>query len=115
MCFKAFKGECLCLENHKNIALLDLQNFTAEALREIKKIESCAMLLIPKNASDEWKNAYAKITIRNVASIIEVSYGKYSVLNGMVVLNDKMFPMIASILSTALLSLKPLKRFRIYA
>ena len=73
----------------KNIALLDLQNFTAEALREIKKIESCAMLLIPKNASDEWKNAYAKITIRNVASIIEVSYGKYSVLNGMVVLNDK--------------------------
>lgn len=99
----------------KNIALLDLQNFTAEALREIKKIESCAMLLIPKNASDEWKNAYAKITIRNVASIIEVSYGKYSVLNGMVVLNDKMFPMIASILSTALLSLKPLKRFRIYA
>lgn len=47
----------------KNIALLDLQNFTAEALREIKKIESCAMLLIPKNASDEWKNAYAKITI----------------------------------------------------
>jgi hypothetical protein len=66
----------------KNIALLDLQNFTAEALREIKKIESCAMLLIPKNASDEWKNAYAKITIRNVASIIEVSYSKYSVLNG---------------------------------
>lgn len=73
----------------KNIALLDLQNFTAGALREIKKIESCAMLLIPKNASDEWKNAYAKITIRNVASIIEVSYSKYSVLNGMVVLNDK--------------------------
>lgn len=73
----------------KNIALLDLQNFTAEALREIKKIESCAMLLIPKNASDEWKNAYAKITIRNVASIIEVSYSKYSVLNGMVILNDK--------------------------
>ena len=73
----------------KNIALLDLQNFTAEALREIKKIESCAMLLIPKNASDEWKNAYAKITIRNVASIIEVSYSKYSVLNGMVTLNDK--------------------------
>ena len=68
----------------KNIALLDLRNFTAEALREIKKIESCAMLLIPKNASDEWKNAYAKITIRNVASIIEVSYSKYSVLNGMV-------------------------------
>ena len=73
----------------KNIALLDLQNFTAEALRDIKKIESCAMLLIPKNASDEWKNAYAKITIRNVASIIEVSYSKYSVLNGMVTLNDK--------------------------
>ena len=73
----------------KNIALLDLQNFTAEALREIKKIESCAMLLVPKNASDEWKNAYAKITIRNVASIIEVSYSKYSVLNGMVILNDK--------------------------
>ena len=73
----------------KNIALLDLQNFTAEALREIKKIESCAMLLVPKNASDEWKNAYAKITIRNVASIIEVSYSKYSVLNGMVTLNDK--------------------------
>ena len=73
----------------KNIALLDLRNFTAEALREIKKIESCAMLLIPKNASDEWKNAYAKITIRNVASIIEVSYSKYSVLNGMVILNDK--------------------------
>ena len=47
------------------------------------------MLLIPKNASDEWKNAYAKITIRNVASIIEVSYSKYSVLNGMVTLNDK--------------------------
>lgn len=32
----------------KNIALLDLQNFTAEALREIKKIESCAMLLVRK-------------------------------------------------------------------
>lgn len=35
------------------------------------------------------ENAYAKITIRNVASIIEVSYSKYSVLNGMVTLNDK--------------------------
>lgn len=75
--------------HYKEGMYIDLQNFTAEALREIKKIESCAMLLIPKNASDEWKNAYAKITIRNVASIIEVSYSKYSVLNGMVILNDK--------------------------
>lgn len=39
----------------KNIAVLDLQNFTAEALRRIKKIDGCAIILISKNASEEWK------------------------------------------------------------
>ena len=72
----------------KNIAVLDLQNFTAEALRGIKKIDGCAIVLISKNASDEWKNAYANIKIKNVAQIIETDAHKHSVLNGVITLND---------------------------
>ncbi len=72
----------------KNIAVLDLQNFTAEALRGIKKIDGCAIVLISKNASDEWKNAYANIKIQNVAQIIETDAHKHSVLNGVITLND---------------------------
>lgn len=72
----------------KNIAVLDLQNFTAEALRGIKKIDSCAIILISKNASEEWKNAYASIKIQNAAQIIETDAHKHSVLNGTVTLND---------------------------
>ena len=72
----------------KNIAVLDLQNFTAEALRRIKKIDGCAIILISKNASEEWKNAYANIKIQNVAQIIETDAHKHSVLNGVVTLND---------------------------
>lgn len=72
----------------KNIAVLDLQNFTAEALRRIKKIDSCAIILISKNASEEWKNAYANIKIQNAAQIIETAAHKHSVLNGVITLND---------------------------
>ncbi len=72
----------------KNIAVLDLQNFTAEALRRIKKIDGCAIILISKNASEEWKNVYANIKIQNVAQIIETDAHKHGVLNGVVTLND---------------------------
>ena len=47
----------------KNIAILDLQNFTADSLRNIKKIKNCAMVIVPTNVSDEWKSAYTNINL----------------------------------------------------
>lgn len=56
-----------------NQPLVDLRNFTPEALRKIKALRNIALVLLPENPSAEFSEAYAEIRKTNVANEIFMS------------------------------------------
>lgn len=52
----------------KNLAALDLRNFSPAALRKIPSIKNVALVMLPENPSPEFTEAYAAIQKTNIAS-----------------------------------------------
>jgi len=77
-------------KTYKNIAILDLCGHTAGSLKKIRRIKNVALLIIPKERSAEWTEAYADIDTENIARIIELPKGqKYRVINGAATVSDR--------------------------
>lgn len=56
-----------------NVAVFDLRPYAVgDSLSSIKKIENVATLIIPKDMDEKAATAFAKITIKNVASTIKL-------------------------------------------
>lgn len=75
----------------KNLSMLDLTNYTPQALRNIKSISNVAMLLVA-DGDEAYIEALSEIEIENVALRISVPYGKnvsISTINGSAVLTNQ--------------------------
>lgn len=66
----------------KNVPMLDLTNYTPEALRNIKKI-SCVACVLVADGDDEYTEAFSKIELDCVACTIKVPKGtEVALING---------------------------------
>lgn len=73
----------------KMCAELDLRNYSAEALKNIKKITNCAVVIVPSDASEDWYDAFGKIEIKLCASIVRVGMNEIiKRANGITSIND---------------------------
>ena len=73
-----------------NVATLDLRNYSANALREIKSIESVATI-IAAEGDEEYNDAFSSIKLKNVANTIYMPKGKKLVkMNGKCILTDSL-------------------------
>ena len=76
----------------ESCAQLDLRNYSAEALRQIKKIEMCAIIIIPSDADMEWYDAFSQINIEMCAETIRMKKDDIlKTINGIAVINDKTY------------------------
>lgn len=77
-------------KKYTNLAELDLRNYSSEALKKIRKIENVGGLILPKNAGNEWTEAFSKIKVKNCGSMIYLESGEIlHKINGAVLLDDK--------------------------
>lgn len=87
-------------------SVLDLRDYTPEALREIKSIEAVATLILPENSSPEFIEAFSKIHLeavggqfnvasdRKIVKINGVKFGSdislpdncFAIMNGIIIL-----------------------------
>lgn len=73
----------------KMCAELDLRNYSVEALRKIKKITKCAVVIVPSDASEAWYDAFGCIEIKLCASIVRVGMNEIiKRANGITSIND---------------------------
>ncbi len=66
--FKFFKKK----KTIQAVPILDLRNYTPEALSKINKIRAVAVLIIPEDPTPEFSEAFAQIQCEAVASTIRV-------------------------------------------
>lgn len=77
----------------RNVAQLDLRNYTAQALSKISAIENVAIILLPENPSAEFTVAYAEIDKVAIANEIPVPSNKKTALfNGGILLSGANIP-----------------------
>lgn len=73
----------------KNLPMLDLTNYTPQALRNIKSISNVATLLVA-DGDEAYIEALSEIELENIANKISVPYGKkVSTINGSAVLTSQ--------------------------
>ncbi len=73
----------------KNLSMLDLTNYTPQALRNIKSISNVAMLLVA-DGDEAYIEAFSEIELENVAHKISVPYGSnVNIINGSAVLTNQ--------------------------
>ncbi len=73
----------------KNLSMLDLTNYTPQALRNIKSISNVAMLCVA-DGDEAYIEALSEIEMENIALKISVPYGKnISIINGSAVLTNQ--------------------------
>lgn len=66
-----------------SVPTLDLRNYTPKALSGIKSISSCAILLLPKNPSEEFMNQFSRIKLNAVAMTLNAEPEKtFKLFNG---------------------------------
>lgn len=70
-----------------NQATLDLRNFSADAIKKIKSITNVATVILPKDVTPEFSEAYAAVKKRNIADEISVP-GNACFYNGEVTLTQ---------------------------
>lgn len=74
-------------------SVLDLRDYTPEALREIKSIEAVATLILPENPSPEFMEAFSKIHLEAVGGQFNVAKGRKIVkINGVKFSSDISLP-----------------------
>lgn len=72
------------------VGTVDLRNYSAAALGMIKTIRAVGMVILPKDASEEFMEAYGRITLRSVGNVFTLD--KETViceLNGFSVLTEE--------------------------
>lgn len=69
----------------RNLAYLDLRNFTPDALKKIESITNVTLVMLPENPTSEFIQEYAGIKKMNVVSETSVP-GSACIFNGMSVL-----------------------------
>ena len=73
----------------KRCAEFDLRNYSPEALRRIKKISMCAILIIPSDAQQEWYDAFSDINVTMCAEIIRLGRNEtVKNINGIGIIDD---------------------------
>lgn len=74
----------------RNMTLCDLRGYNSvEAASEIESIHNVVMVILPKEADDETRAAYARIEMHNVVSTVYCAAdAKIQTFSGSVVLND---------------------------
>lgn len=74
-------------------SVLDLRDYTPEALREIKSIEAVATLILPENPSPEFVEAFSKIHLEAVGGQFNVASNRKIVkINGVKFSSDISLP-----------------------
>ncbi len=71
-----------------NQVLVDLRNFSPEALKKIKSMMNVTLVMLPENPTPEFSEAYAEIKKTHIASEISV-YGNVCIFNGKSVLSKE--------------------------
>ncbi len=78
----------------RNMTLCDLRGYNSvEAAREIESIHNVVLVILPKDADDETRAAFAKVEMHNVVSTIYCDAdAQIQSCNGNVTLSDAAFP-----------------------
>lgn len=70
------------------VSVLDLRNYTPQALRKISSIRAVSIILLPNNPSREFTEAYAVIPKEAIAQEVFAPLDKVAQYNGLNVLGD---------------------------
>lgn len=70
------------------VAVLDLRNYTPQALRKISSIQAVSIILLPENPTTEFTEAYADIPKEAIAQEVFAPMDKVAQYNGLNVLGD---------------------------
>ena len=70
------------------VSVLDLRNYTPQALRKISSIQAVSTILLPENPSPAFAEAYADITKGAIAQEVFAPMDKVAQYNGMNVLGS---------------------------
>lgn len=77
----------------RNQGMLDIHNYTPQALREIKSITNVGMLTVA-DGNEEYINALAEIDLKNIGTTVTVPYGSdvYTINGSAVLTNETVKP-----------------------
>ena len=70
------------------VSVLDLRNYTPQALRKISSIQAVSTILLPENPSPAFAEAYADITKGAIAQEVFAPMDKVAQYNGLNVLGS---------------------------
>ena len=80
------------MAEYKNVAVCDLRNISVESAKQIEGIINVALVVMPKDASEELKAALAAIPQKNVATTVYMSKeGNMGLKNGLTIITDADF------------------------
>lgn len=80
------------MAEYKNVAVCDLRNISVESAKQIEGIVNVALVVMPKDASEELKAALAAIPQKNVATTVYMSKeGNMGLKNGLTIITDADF------------------------
>ena len=73
----------------KTQAMVDLRDYTAEALSNIKEIKAVGMLILPENPDSKFIEAFSKIKVESVGFTLNLSKDKrIALFNGVTSLSS---------------------------
>ena len=87
--FDQQKGNVRCsVKRIEAVSVLDLRNYTPQALRKISSIQAVSTILLPENPSPAFAEAYADITKGAIAQEVFAPMDKVAQYNGLNVLGS---------------------------